>query len=346
MAREVAMRFIGELGGDQGSAGAQAAAFERLGYAGVATSELGHDPFLTVLLAAGATEHVEVATHIAVAFARSPMTVASTARDLADLSGGRFVLGLGTQIEAHVVRRFSMPWSPPAARMREYVAALRAIWASWQTGERLDFRGEHYRHTLMTPAFSPGPASHGTPPVHLAAVGPRMAETAGAVAEGVIAHVFTTPRYVAEVVAPAVGRGLEEAGRAREDFTVSVPVFVVTGTTAEARRAADAVVRERIAFYGSTPAYRRVLELEGRGATAEQLHALSVRRDPGRWAAMAALIDDDLLERFALVEDDPLHVPARVAERWGALADQVSLQLPEGIDTDAWARGIAAATSG
>ncbi|WP_375401074.1 TIGR03617 family F420-dependent LLM class oxidoreductase [uncultured Amnibacterium sp.] len=337
------MRFDAVLSESQAQVPEQAAAFEGQGYGGLAATELTHDPFVTALLALRATTRVQVGTQIAVAFARSPMTVAVTARDLADLSGGRFVLGLGTQIEAHVTRRFSMPWSPPAARMREFVAALRAIWASWETGDRLAFRGEHYRHTLMTPAFSPGPAPSGPPPVHLAAVGPLLAQTAGAVADGVIAHVFSTRRFLQQSLLPAVTRGLEEAERDRSAFTVTVPVFVISGATPELRAAADRRVRERIAFYGSTPAYRGVLEAEGRADTADALHTLSVSRDSDRWIAMGRLIDDDLVQAFAIVEDDPLAVPGRIRQRYGDLADRVVVEPPEGADPVAWSAAIAAA---
>lgn len=339
------MRFDAVLSESQADVPEQAAAYEAQGYGGLAATELTHDPFVTALLALRATTRVRVGTQIAVAFARSPMTVAVTARDLADLSGGRFVLGLGTQIEAHVTRRFSMPWSPPAARMREFVAALRAIWTSWETGDRLAFRGEHYRHTLMTPAFSPGPAPSGPPPVHLAAVGPLLAQTAGAVADGVIAHVFSTPRFLQQSLLPAVTRGLEEAERDRSGFTVTAPVFVISGATPEQRAAADLRVRERIAFYGSTPAYRGVLEAEGRADAADALHALSISRDPDRWGAMGRLIDDDLVQSFAIVEDDPLAVPARIRQRYGDLADRVVVEPPEGAEPAAWSAAIAAAAA-
>src|SRR5438309_2297466 len=215
------MRFDAVLGSEALAAvPEQAAAVERLGYGGVHATELKHDPFVVSTLAAQGTARIDVGTQIAVAFARNPMSVATLARDLQDLSGGRFVLGLGTQIEAHITRRFSMPWGPPAARIAEFVAALRAVWQAWESGGPLRFRGEHYRHTLMTPAFSPGPAPAGLPPIHLAAVGARMAATAGAVADGVIAHVFCTPTYLAEALLPAVRRGAAEAGRSPDDVTV------------------------------------------------------------------------------------------------------------------------------
>ena len=334
------MRFDAVLGPGLGMAARQAAALERLGYGGVHATELQHDPFVLGTLAAQGTSTAEVGTQIAVAFARNPMSVAVLARDLQDLSGGRFVLGLGTQVEAHITRRFSMPWSPPAARIAEFVAAVRAVWASWESGGPLRFRGQHYTHVLMTPAFSPGPAPAGLPPIHLAAVGPRMAATAGAVADGVIAHVFCTPRYLAEAVVPAALRGLGEAGRPREAFTVVAPAFVATGADeAERARVTDAV-RAQIAFYGSTPAYRGVLELAGRGDVAVGLHALSVSRDADKWQAMAALVDDDLLAEFAVVTDRPADVPRLLAERYAGLADRVVIGTPPGVDPIGWFEAI------
>jgi probable F420-dependent oxidoreductase len=198
--------------------GARARELEAVGYDGLLTAETAHDPFLPIAIAAGHTERIELGTGIAVAFARTPMVTAYVANDLQRASNGRFILGLGSQIKPHIEKRFSMPWSRPAARMREYVLALRAIWASWNEGERLDFRGDFYRHSLMTPFFSPPPNPHGAPKVFLAAVGEKMTEVAGEVADGIIVHGFTTERYVREVTLPAIERGLAKAGRDRADF--------------------------------------------------------------------------------------------------------------------------------
>jgi probable F420-dependent oxidoreductase len=334
------MRFDAVLGETLPAVPAQAGAIERLGYGGAHATELKHDPFVVSTLAAQGASRIEVGTQIAVAFARNPMSVAMLARDLADLSGGRFVLGLGTQVEAHITRRFSMPWGPPAARIAEFVGAVRAVWDAWETGRPLRFTGEHYRHTLMTPAFSPGPAPAGLPPIHLAAVGARMAATAGAVADGVIAHVFCTPRYLADVLLPAVHRGVAEAGRARDDVAVVAPVFVVTGPDAATRAAVADAVRGQVAFYGSTPTYRAVLELAGRGEVADRLHALSVSRDPGRWQAMAGLVDDDLLAEFAVVTEAPADVPRLLEQRYAGLADRVVIGAPPGVDPIAWFEAI------
>ena len=208
---------------------------EARGYAGVWASEADHDPFLPLLSAGQATSRLQVGTAIAVAFARSPMTLAMTAHDLQRYTRGRFVLGLGSQVRPHVERRFSMPWSPPVERMREYVAALRAIWAAWQEGTRLRFEGEHYRHTLMTPMFSPPAHEWGPPPVYLAAVGPLMTRLAGEVADGLLVHGFTTERYLRERTLPALGDGLAASGRARSDVTISLPGLVVSGRTDDER---------------------------------------------------------------------------------------------------------------
>jgi probable F420-dependent oxidoreductase len=314
---------------------------EARGYAGVWASEADHDPFLPLLSAAQATSRLQVGTAIAVAFARSPMTLAMTAHDLQRYSQGRFVLGLGTQIRPHVERRFSMPWSPPVARMREYVAALRAIWTAWQDGTRLRFEGEHYRHTLMTPMFSPAAHVWGGPPVHLAAVGPAMTRLAGEVADGLLVHGFTTARYLRERTLPALEEGLAAAGRGREQVTVSLPGLVVSGNTDTERAEATAAVKATIAFYGSTPAYRPVLELHGWEALADELHALSVSRREDKWTAMRDLIDDEVLATFAVV-GDPDDVGARVLERYSGLIDRFSVYASYPAPLDRWDPLVAA----
>jgi len=309
---------------------ATARELEDRGYAGVWASEVAQDPFLVLHAAALGTARVSVGSGIAVAFARSPMTLAYTAYDLQRYSRGRFVLGLGTQIQAHVERRFSMPWSAPAARMREYVGALRAIWASWTDGTPLRFRGEHYRHTLMTPMFTPAVHEWGPPPVHLAAVGPLMTRLAGEAADGLLAHSFTTARYLRERTLPALQEGLDAAGRDRAAVQVSLPGFVVTGRDdAERARAADAV-RAQIAFYGSTPAYRPVLELHGWGGLGDELHTLSTGRDPDRWRAMARLVDDEVLGTFAVVAEPDAVGPA-LLERFDGLVDRFSVYPGTGV---------------
>jgi probable F420-dependent oxidoreductase len=314
---------------------------EARGYAGVWTSEVDHDPFLPLLSAGQATSRLQVGTAIAVAFARSPMTLAMTAHDLQRYTRGRFVLGLGSQVKPHVERRFSMPWSPPVQRMREYVAALRAIWAAWQGGTRLRFEGERYRHTLMTPMFSPAAHEWGAPPVHLAAVGTGMTRLTGEIADGLLAHGFTTARYLRERTLPALEEGLAASGRSRGQVTVSLPGFVVTGRTDEQRAAAAAAVKATIAFYGSTPAYRPVLELHGWSALADELHALSVGRREGKWTVMRDLVDDEVLGTFAVV-GQPEEVGPLVRERFDGLVDRFSVYAAYPAPPDLWDPLVAA----
>ena len=227
---------------------------EDRGWDGALSTETAYDPFLPLAVAAERTRSIELGTAVAVALARSPLTLAHTANDLQFASRGRFVLGLGTQVRAHVVRRFSMPWSRPSARIREQVLAMRAIWNAWNTGDTLDFQGDFYSHTLMTPMFSPPPNPHGEPRILLAAVGERMAEVAGEVADGIIAHPFSTPRYLREVLLPAARRGRVSSTRASDGFAVSLPVMVATGNTEEELRASIGATRDQI----------RVLWIDGR----------------------------------------------------------------------------------
>ena len=303
---------------------------ERAGCDGVMVPEVAHDPFLPLVLAARSTERIRLATGIAVAFARNPMNVAVAASDLHQYSQGRFVLGLGSQIRAHVTRRFSMPWSEPARRMGEFVAAVRAIWNAWETGSPLGFEGDFYRHTLMTPMFDHGPSPCGWPPIHVAAVGPAMTAAAGEVADGLLCHGFTTPAYLRDVTLPTLGRGLAKAGRSRSDVEVSLPAFC-----AVAEDESDAVLdraRGTIAFYGSTPAYRPVLEHHGWGALGDELHRLSKRGD---WDAMGSIVDDDVLRTFYAIGSVG-EVATELRSRFGGLVDRIQLGLP-GEDETAWA---------
>jgi probable F420-dependent oxidoreductase len=311
---------------------------ERVGYDGFWAPETNHDPFLPLVLAAEHTERIKLGTGIAVAFARNPMNLAVVANDLQTLSEGRFILGLGSQIKPHIEKRFSMPWSHPAPRMRELILAMRAIWASWADGSRLAFRGEFYRHTLMTPMFDPGPNPYGNPKVFLAAVGEVMTEVAGEVADGLLVHGFTTERYLREVTLPAFERGLARGGKTRADVQISYPGMVVTGTSEEEFATATNAVKKQLAFYGSTPAYRPVLELHGWGALQPELNTLSKR---GEWVAMADLIDDDILNTFAVVgELDEL--PGKILGRFDGVVDRFSFYTPYGVDPDRWAEVLAA----
>jgi probable F420-dependent oxidoreductase len=315
--------------------GSEAAALEAAGYSGGWTSETSHDPFLPLTLAAEHTREMELGTSIAVAFARNPMTLAHLAWDLQAFSGGRFLLGLGSQIKPHITKRFSMPWSHPAARMRELIQAIRAIWATWLDGDALAFRGEFYTHTLMTPFFTPDAAElagFGVPKIMLAGVGEMMTEIAGEVCDGFICHGFTTERYLREVTLPALERGRTRAGRSMDDFQISGPSFVVTGNDERELAAAAAGTRQQIAFYGSTPAYRGVLDLHGWGALQDELNALSKQ---GRWKDMGDLIDDEILAAFAVV-GAPEDVAAELHRRYGDVIQRVSFYAPYRSDPERW----------
>lgn len=300
-------------------------AAEEAGFDGGWVAETQLDALTALAVAAGRTERIELGTGIVVAFARNPMTVAMQANDVHLHSGGRLLLGLGSQIRPHVTKRFSMPWSSPAARMREFILAMRAIWASWETGERLRFQGEFYTHTLMTPFFNPGPNPHGSPRVFLAGVGELMTEVAGEVADGFLCHGFSTERYVREVTLPALARGRAKAGKTLDGFEISGPSFVATGANDEEIASSVAAVKEQIAFYGSTPAYRKVLELHGWGALQDELNALS-KRDG--WDRMPELIEDELLHTIAVV-GSPEEVVAELKRRYGGIVQRMT--LPNGV---------------
>jgi len=310
---------------------------ELVGYDGFWVPETSHDPFLPLALAAEHTERIKLGTGIAVAFARNPMNLAVVANDLQTMSRGRFILGLGSQIKPHIEKRFSMTWSHPAPRMRELILAMRAIWASWSDGSRLAFRGEFYRHTLMTPMFDPGPNEFGNPKVFVAAVGEVMTEVAGEVADGLLAHGFTTERYLREVSIPAFERGLARSGRKRTDVQISYPGMVVTGPNEKEFAAAVTAVKRQLAFYGSTPAYRPVLELHGWGDLQPELNTLSKR---GEWAKMADLIDDDVLNTFAVVGELD-EIPGKILARFGDLVDRFSFYTPYHVEPERWAEVLA-----
>jgi probable F420-dependent oxidoreductase len=304
-----------------------AATLEDQGYDGCWSAEINHDPFLPLVLAAEHTSRVELGTSIAVAFARNPMTVANVGWDLQAYSKGRFILGLGSQIQAHIEKRFSMPWSRPVHRMREFVLALRAIWSCWQDGTKLRFEGDFYTHKLMTPMFVPEPAPYGFPKIFIAAVGEAMTEMCGEMADGMLGHAFTTKRYLDEVTIPALQRGIKRSGRDRRDFQLMCPVFVVTAERETELAAAAAATRKQIAFYGLTPAYRKVLEVHGWGDLQDELRRLSLRGD---WGAMGSLIDDEILDAFAVVA--PIDsLAAKLRSRCDGAIDRVLLGLPKTV---------------
>jgi probable F420-dependent oxidoreductase len=301
---------------------AVAHAAERLGFDGLWANEVDHDPFLAVALAAEHSTRLVVGTAVALAFTRSPTTLAYTAWDLGHLSGGRFVLGLGTQVKAHITRRFGQPWGPPVARLREVIGALRAVWATWTEGRPLAYHGRYVTLSLMTPFFVPP-----GPPVPLkvavAGVGARMCRLAGEVADGFHAHPFHTRRYLREVVLPQIHEGLRRAGRARAEIAIAASVFVAAGNAAEVAAGLQEV-RRALAFYASTPAYRPVLALHGW----EDLGArLSRHAAQGDWDALPGLVPDALLEAAA-VWGPPDEVAARLRTEYGGLVDRLGIYEP------------------
>ncbi|MGB1141898.1 MAG: TIGR03617 family F420-dependent LLM class oxidoreductase [Halioglobus sp.] len=312
------MKVSGMLGADLDMAPLSIAELEARGYDAAFSAEINNDPFFPLVLAAEHSENIALTTSISVAFARNPMTVANLAWDLNQYSKGRFTLGLGSQIKPHITRRFSMPWSKPAARMREFIAAMRAIWDCWETGAKLDFNGEFYTHNLMTPMFTPSRRDYGAPGVNLAAVGPLMTEVAAEVADGMIAHGFTTAKYLREVTLPSVKRGLEKSGRKRDAFEINCPVMVATGINEEAFAQSKAAVQSQVAFYASTPAYKPVLDLHGWGDL--QVEANRMTRE-GRWEEMGTLITDEILDTLAVVSESIDAVPALLNARYGELID-------------------------
>ena len=295
-------------------------AAEADGYDGVGTAEMNHDPFFPLLLAAEHSESIEIRTGIAVAFARSPMILANQAHDLNAYSKGRFTLGLGSQIRPHITKRFSMPWGAPAAQMKELIQAMRAIWANWYDGEPLRFEGKYYNHTLMTPAFTPEDTEYGAPKVVLAAVGPIMTEVAGEVADGLIIHPFSNEKYILEVTLPAIDRGLAKSGRSRSDFEISYTPFMVSGKDEATFEAEKVAAKNRISFYGSTPAYKQVLGVHGWGDLQIELNALSKQ---GQWAEMSNLISYEMLNTMGIIADPSAIVP-EMKKRYGYFTDRTS----------------------
>jgi len=301
-------------------AGNEARELEEMGYAGLKSAETSHDPFLPLLMASQTTSHIDLITGISVAFGRTPMALAYLGHDINAASQGRLIVGLGSQIRPHITKRFSMPWSAPAARMREFVLAMRAIWSCWYDGTPLEFLGKFYTHTLMTPFFTPTNTEHGAPKIYLAAVGPLMTEVAGEVADGLLVHGFTTETYLRETTLPALQRGFEKGARRREDFEIVYPVFSVTGRDDREINAADKKMRQQVAFYGSTPAYKPVLDSIGVGELQSELNAMSKQ---GRWEAMGELISDDVLHKFA-VKGGPKDLAGQIRSRYGDLVDRTS----------------------
>jgi probable F420-dependent oxidoreductase len=296
-----------------------ARAAEATGFRAVWMAETQHNPFLPCTLIAEHTSQLQFGTAIAVSFARSPAVMAHTAWDLAAYSGGRFILGLGTQVKAHIERRFGMPWpESPVGKLREQLAAIRAFWANWQDGEKLNQRGDYYKLTLASPFFTPASIEHPHIPIMIAGVNTGLARLAGEAADGFLVHPYHSPRYLREVLLPAVESGAAEHGRSRADVAMVVNAFVVTNATERS------YAKQQISFYASTPSYRSVMELHGWGEAAEQLSALASRQ---QWADMADLVSEEMLNTFATVAEEG-ELAAALQERYAGLADRLTLYTP------------------
>lgn len=296
-----------------------AKAAEALGFDGIWISETTHDPFLPAALIAEHTQEIRFGTAIAVAFGRSPATLAYTSWDLAQASNGRFILGLGTQVKPHIEKRFGMPWPESVVgKLDEQISAVRAFWRTWQTGSQMDFRGQYYRLSLMTPFFNPGPILDPEIPIYIAGVNPGLARLAGRTADGFLVHPFHTIEYLNEIMLPAIKTGLVRSGRERDQIEISATVFIVTS------KEEDYLVRSQIGFYASTPSYRSVMAMHGWEQQAEELSHL-VRR--GRWGELPSVVGDEILEKVALV-CSPEMVGVRLMERYSGVADRLGLYVP------------------
>lgn len=311
---------------------ARARKLEDEGYDGLFTLDTTVDPFFALLLGAEHTRRLELMTGVAIAFARSPMTLALQSWNLQRFSQGRMILGLGSQVRAHVENRFSMPWGPPAAKMRELILAIRAIWDCWGRGAPLNFRGQYYKHTLMTPVFNPGPIAYPDPKIYLGAFGPKMAAVAGEVADGLYVHPFITMKFLRDVQLPALKEGLARRGKSLANFDMPAMIMTISGRNDSEIAAADLAIRKLIAFYGSTPAYHSVLALHGWTELGPTLNLMSKQ---GRWDEMTALITDDMIEAFA-VKGRPEDIADRIAARCGGLIDRVTLYAPYTAHPSLW----------
>lgn len=303
---------------------ALARAAEEVGFAALWTSETKHNPFLPLALAAEHTRRIRLGTAVAIAFPRSPMVTAQIAWDLQKYSGGRLLLGLGTQVKAHIERRFGMTWEAPVAKLREYILALRAIWDAWQNRTRLNFRGRFYKHTLMTDFFDPGPIDHPHIPIYIAGVNTGLIRLAGELCEGFHVHPFHSVKYMREVFLPALEDGLRAGGRTRADIQLASTVFAITGRNAGEMQAVREMVRQQIAFYASTPTYRVVLDVHGWGDVGERLSMLAARK---RWNEMPALITDEMLHTYA-VEAPWEDLGAALRKRYNGILDRIALYYP------------------
>lgn len=303
---------------------AAAKAAEDMGFDALWTAETSHDPFLPLVLAAEHTKRIKLGTSIAVAFPRSPMVLAEIGWDLQLQSGGRFILGLGTQVRAHNERRFGVKWEQPGPKLREMIEMIHAIWDCWQNGTRPNFHGRFYTFTLMTPFFNAGPIPYPRPPIYIAGVNEYICRLAGELCEGLHAHPFHSLKYFDEVVLPNLRKGLEKAGRKRSDFAISTTAFVITGNNDDEIEAAKAPVRQQIAFYASTPAYIGVLDAHGWGEVGRRLTDMSKR---GEWAAMANEITDEMLEVYAVTGTYD-EIAEKVKKKYEGYIDRIGFYFP------------------
>lgn len=326
------MKIDGPFYAQLGGAADEARRLAAIGYDGVYSLEGSWDPFYPLVMAAEHAPELDIATGIAVAFPRNPMHLAYQAWDLQKFSNGKFLLGIGSQIKAHIEKRFGVDFTPPAARMREYILALKAIFDCWQNGSRLDFQGEYFRHTLMTPMFNPGPLECGPPPILLGALGPLMTEVAGEVADGLIVHPFNSMPFLTDHALPAVDRGLAKSGRGRSDFILQINAIVITGETEQARAAATESVKSLLGFYSSTPAYRPPMEAVGYGDLQPELNRLSKE---GRWEELGSYIDQTFLEAFVTI-GAPEEIADKLVAKYGAHADRLAIYAPYDAPDAMW----------
>lgn len=326
------MKIDGPFYAQLNNAATEARRLADIGFDGIYTLEGSSDPFLPLVLASEHAPELDIATAIAVAFPRNPSHIAYQAWDLQTYSKGKFSLGVGSQIKPHIEKRFGLAFDPPAARMREYILAVKAFFSCWQHGAALNFEGDYYRHTLMTPMFNPGPNPYGIPPIMLGAFGPKMTEVAGEVADGFIVHPFNTLPFLRELALPAVTRGLEKSARARSDFCLQVNAIVITGSSDEEYHAAEASVKGLLGFYGSTPAYRPAMDAVGLGHLQPTLNALSKQ---GKWEELADYINDDFLDAFT-TRGRPADIAGLLKTKYAGLADRLAIYSPYAASDDMW----------
>lgn len=330
------MKIDGPFYATMENAAVEAKRLSALGYDGVYSLEGSWDPFFPLAIASEHAPELDIATGIAVAFPRNPSHIAYQAWDLQKFSKGKFSLGIGSQIKAHIEKRFGLEFNPPAARMREYILAVKAFFDCWQNGTKLDFQGKYYRHTLMTQMFNPGPNPYGIPPIMLGALGPKMTEVAGEVADGLIVHPFNSMRFLEEKAMPAVKQGLNKAGRKLDDFILQINAIVITGETEEEYKAAEESVKGLLGFYASTPAYRPPMDAVGLGDLQPKLNVLSKE---GKWGELGDYINEEFLDAFC-TRGKPEDIAGMLKAKYGKYADRLAIYAPYAAPDDMWKKII------